>query len=142
LEHVPDCILSDHNPVILHLTLNKPSTTSAVRKTSHFKANLAVLKWPGVLEILETAWKAHSSTTLDLRVQFTLACDRLREKYKELQESVKALDEVLEVLKADERRLKSELEEGNDPADIQDLLSKTTQLKQVEEDQALHWRQL
>jgi hypothetical protein len=38
--------------------------------------------------------------------------------------------------------LKSELEEGNDPDDVQELLNKITELKQMEEDQALHWRRL
>jgi hypothetical protein len=35
------------------------------------------------------------------------------------------LEEVLEQLKAGVRRLKSELEEGNDPEHIQELLLKT-----------------
>jgi hypothetical protein len=45
-------------------------------------------------------------------------------------------------IKADVRRLKSELEEGNDPEDISKLLAKTSQLKEMEENQALHWRRL
>jgi exonuclease III len=126
LGHVPDCALSDHDPVILHITLNKLLTGAGARRTLHFKANPAVIRRPGVLELLETAWKAHTSPDLDPRVQFTLASEWLWEKYKELQESVKNLDEVIKLLKADVPRLKLELKEGDIQTDIQELLAKTS----------------
>jgi hypothetical protein len=38
--------------------------------------------------------------------------------------------------------LKSELEEGSNPDDVQEPLAKILQLKQMEDDQAVHWRRL
>jgi hypothetical protein len=37
---------------------------------------------------------------------------------------------------------KVKIEEGSDPDDIQELLSKVSQLRQMEDNQALHWRRL
>jgi hypothetical protein len=106
------------------MTLNHPPQSAAVKRVSHFKANPAILKRKGVLEILKAAWQDHPSSNLNPRVKFSLACDRLCDRYKELQATTKDLDEVFGLLKADVRRLKSELEEGNDPDDIQELLLK------------------
>jgi exonuclease III len=142
LVHVPDCALSDQDPVTMHITINKPPQSVSVQQSLYFKANPSVLKRKGVLEILETTWKSHPSHAQDPWVKFSLACDCLQGKYKELQEETKDLDAVFELLKGEVRRLKSELEEGNNPEDVQELLNKITELKKMEEDQAIHWRRL
>jgi hypothetical protein len=142
LEHISDQALSDHDPAILHMAINHPVNTQRIRKSTHFKANLAVLQAPGTIELLQKVWKDHPNMVTDPRIKFALACARMRAKYKEIQEALKSAHEEMEMLRADIRRLKSEIEDDISEDEVQEFLQKTAMLRGLEIAEANKWRRL
>jgi hypothetical protein len=90
----------------------------------------------GTIEALESASKAHPPNCSDIRNRFELACQRLRAKNKEIQESLRDVHEEMELLKGDLCRPKSELEEDTSVANVNELLHKSSRLRVLEMEEA------
>lgn len=133
LQHHLDHSLSDHDPVSISFhTKSSDNYQANGRKSSYFKANAAILSNPENITLLKQAWERGKESHDNPHRQFSLACGRLRARYKEIQATPKYSNKNKEVLKARLATLKADLEEEATIERIADWTSTTTRLKDTE----------
>ncbi|CAM6104281.1 unnamed protein product [Calypogeia fissa] len=137
-----DEALSDHDPTFIRVVVSSRVSDADLIRSSHFKANPAILKQPGNIEALREAWEDRSGNLETPTLRFLLGCKRLREKYKDLQEKPKERSEEIQILRENIIRLKSELEEEEAADTVSELMESTSKLKELDEAEASRWRRL
>lgn len=91
--------LSDHDPIsisfdIIHAKLRKKVS----QKSSYFKANAMILTNLENIQLLKKAWERHEDADGNPHRKLSLACSRLRNKYKEIQSLPKYSNKNVEIL--------------------------------------------
>lgn len=100
LQHYQDQALSDHDPVSILFDLDPIETSKDLnRKSSYFKANAVILSDLNSISKLKEAWEHHGTDVENPHKKFSLACSRLRTKYKEIQSDPKYSNKNKEMLK-------------------------------------------
>ncbi|CAM6124136.1 unnamed protein product [Calypogeia fissa] len=133
--------LSDHDPIILRASL-APLASATPRFYTHFKAKAAILKQQQNLATLKTAWETRAgSETCPHRIWDT-ACKNLRRSYITIQKEPSTEEESTKALREDLRQLKIEMVDEFTTEALLEFSDKEEQLRDMEEAQALHMRQL
>ncbi|CAM6082561.1 unnamed protein product [Calypogeia fissa] len=144
LIHDGEQSLSDHDPVILKIALESDQSNPPARPryNTFFKAKAAILKSADQIARLKQAWEDKDTTTTCPHRIWDSACKRLRHTYISLQNAPKTDEEYSRSLCNDLRELKSELLDQFTQEALEEFLSKEQELRDIEEEKALHIRQL
>lgn len=142
LEHIPDQATSDHDPAVLHFALALPTVNRGRKRTTHFKANPAVLRRKDTIQKLKEVWEDHNPECVDPRLRFAFACDRLRAEYIKIQDSPRSASEELSALRADLVRLKLEMAEEVCDDAVVEFLSTTDRIREIEGEDATRLQKL
>lgn len=98
LRYVQTQTLSNHDPIVLTIQLATPPIPIGQWKSTYFKANSSIIKREGMMHALQEAWESQPSLSEDSIRSFALAWKHIRNKYKEIQDLSKQIEDPFDSL--------------------------------------------